>query len=66
MMRMAAVGESEDELELWWLVDIAAVLSCTASLLTRTAALFRPGKEKLKTRTSRLKLVSFVVFNFYT
>lgn len=66
MMRMAAVGEPEDEMELWLLVDIAAVLSCAASLLTRTAALFRLGKEKLKTRTRRLKLVSFAVFTFYT
>lgn len=48
MMRMAAVGESEEELEPWLLVDIVAVRSCAASLLTRTAALFRPGKEKLE------------------
>ena len=52
MMRMAAVGVSplaaEDELEPAVLVDMAAVLSCAASLLTRTTALLRLGKEKLR------------------
>lgn len=59
MMRMAAVGASaltaEDELAPWLLVDMVALLSCAASLLTRTTALFRPGSEKLRRTEQKYK-----------
>lgn len=44
MIRMAAVGAA---VELCLSADMAALLSCAVSLLTRTPALLKLGKEKL-------------------